>query len=249
MNLKEKVAIVTGGGSGMGRATAQSLVRKGARVAVADLHETAARETAQALGPTAMAAVTDVSIDESVERMVRQVIEGFGRIDMLVNCAGVPMTFTPVEELEETEWDRILKVNTKSVYLTVKHAVPHMKRTGGGTIINIASIAGVRARPGLTAYCASKGAVLSLTQALALELAPDGIRVNAINPGPAQTPMLKRFVGEGKTAERDIQKIFVESVPLGFLIEPEDIAEAVLYLAGARKITGEILNVDGGRGI
>lgn len=251
--LQGKTAIVTGAGSGMGKATAKLFAQQGANVVLADLNKQAAEQAAMELNRKQVLVIqTDVTNDESVKAMVNETLDAFGQVDVLVNCAGVPQVFTPIEELSLEQWDKIMAVNTKSVFLTTRHVVPFMKKRKRGSIVNIASIAGVRARPGLNAYCASKGAVILLTRALALELAPYQIRVNAINPGPAETPMLGQFLsGDAGQAEEQKKKIFLDSVPLGRLIQPEDIAQAALYLASdlAKIVTGEIMNVDGGRGI
>lgn len=251
--LQGKTAIVTGAASGMGKAIAQLFANQGASVVLADLNleaaQGAARELPQGKGH---AVQTDVSDDQSVASLIQETISVFGGIEVLVNCAGVPQAFTPIEELTLEQWDRIMAVNTKSIYLTTRHAVPHMKAGKRGSIINIASIAGIRARPGLNAYCASKGAAIMLTKALAIELAPYQIRVNAINPGPAETPMLGKFInGDEDEVEAGKKEIFISSVPLGTLIQPEDIAQAALYLASdlSKIVTGEVMNVDGGRGI
>lgn len=257
MLLQDQVAIITGAGSGMGRAMAISFAREGATVAVADINVNAAIETVlliqeQNIGKAFVHGV-DVSYAKSVKELISDVYERERKIDIVVNCAGLPQAFTSIEELEEDDWDRIMNVNAKSVYLTSKYTVPIMKKQNDGVILNISSIASERARPGLNAYCASKGAVGVLTKALALELAPFGIRVNAINPGPANTEMLGKFLSadEGEREQQLKQDVFLSSIPLGKLIEPEDIAEAALYLCSphAQKITGTILNVDGGRGI
>ncbi|PLR92023.1 SDR family oxidoreductase [Bacillus sp. T33-2] len=251
--LAGKTAIVTGAGSGMGAATARLFADQGANVVLADINEEAAAQIVGVINDgRAMVVKTDVTDEASVSNLISNAAEAFVGIDILVNCAGVPQSFIPIEEMALEQWDRIIGVNTKSIFLTVKHVIPFMKKHNRGSIINIASIAGVRARPGLNAYCASKGAAIMLTKALALELAPNNIRVNAINPGPAETPMLDKFLpGNTERAEDEKKRIFVDSVPLGKLIQPEDIANGVLYLASdqAKMITGEILNIDGGRGI
>jgi 3-oxoacyl-[acyl-carrier protein] reductase len=251
--LLGKTAIVTGAASGMGKAIARLFAEQGANVVLADLNGEAAKTVAAELPPgRAHAVQTDVSSDESVAAMVAETISRFGTVDVLVNCAGVPQAFTPIEELSLEMWDKIMSVNVKSIFLTARHVVPHMKAAKRGSIINIASIAGERARPGLNAYCASKGAAIMLSKALALELAPERIRVNVINPGPAETPMLGKFInGDDDAVEAGKKEIFLNSVPLGSLIQPEDIAHAALYLASdfSRIVTGEVMNVDGGRGI
>jgi 3-oxoacyl-[acyl-carrier protein] reductase len=252
--LEGKTAIITGAGSGMGKAAAKLFAAQGANVVLSDINKDAADLTAKEIDLTGhvKTVYTDVGDDESVQYLVKEAFNEFEDIDILINCAGVPQFFTPIEELSLSEWDKIMSVNLKSIFLTTRHLVPIMKRKEKGSIINIASIAGIRARPGLNAYCASKGAAIMLTRALALELAPFKIRVNAINPGPAETPMLERFLpGNSQKVEEDKKKIFLESVPLGTLIQPEDIAQAALYLASdlARAVTGEIMNVDGGRGV
>lgn len=251
--LEGKTAVVTGAASGMGKATARLFAEQGAQVVFADVNGEAAEKAAAGFDKNRVRVIrTDVADDASVKVMVEGTLDAFGRVDVLVNCAGVPQAFTAIEELSLSEWDRIMSVNVKSIFLTAKYVVPIMKRRKSGSIVNIASIAGVRARPGLNAYCASKGAALQLTRALALELAPYQIRVNAINPGPAETPMLGKFLkDDAATAEEQKKKVFLDSVPLGRLVQPEDVAWAALYLASdlAKMVTGEILNVDGGRGI
>lgn len=251
--LQGKTAVVTGAASGMGKAIAKLFSLQGANVVLADLNKEAADRVASEL-PNGKAYVVqvDVSDDDSVASLVKETLSTFAGLDILVNCAGVPQVFTPIEELPIEQWDKIFAVNTKSIYLTSRHVVPHMKTRKRGSIINIASIAGVRARPGLNAYCASKGAAIMLTKALAIELAPYQIRVNAINPGPAETPMLGKFIsGDETMVETGKKEVFINSVPLGALIQPEDIAHAALYLASdfSKIVTGEIMNVDGGRGI
>ncbi|MGG1576052.1 SDR family NAD(P)-dependent oxidoreductase, partial [Fictibacillus sp. NRS-1165] len=194
--LEGKTAIITGAGSGMGKAAAKLFAAEGANVVLADLNHEAANCTAEEIGNTGevMVIQTDVGEDESVQNLVNEAVRQYQHLDVLLNCAGVPQFFTPIEEMSINEWDKIMNVNAKSIFLTTRHLVPHMKRIRKGSIINIASIAGIRARPGLNAYCASKGAAIMLTKALALELAPFKIRVNAINPGPAETPMLGKFL-------------------------------------------------------
>jgi 3-oxoacyl-[acyl-carrier protein] reductase len=251
--LNGKTAIVTGAGSGMGKAIAQLFAKEGANITFADLNYESAKTAANSTGLNRVQAIqADVTIDSDVANLVNQTLEAYDGLDIVINCAGVPQSFTSIEELTLEQWDLIMNVNTKSIFLTSKYAVPIMKQQKSGSIVNIASIAGIRARPGLNAYCASKGAAIMLTKALALELAPFKIRVNAINPGPADTPMIGKFlVGDEAQKEEGMKKIFQDSVPLGSLIQPEDIAQGALYLASdlSKIVTVEVLNIDGGRGI
>ncbi|MFC1861223.1 SDR family NAD(P)-dependent oxidoreductase, partial [Chloroflexota bacterium] len=176
--------------------------------------------------------------------MVKATIERFGKIDIIYNCAGILMKSAPIETIEESLWNRMFEVNVKSVFLTAKYVVPEMKVAGGGVIINIASLVAVKALKHFSPYASSKGAVITLTKALALELATHNIRVNCINPALTDTPMLEVYTEEQKEA-------MVSTFPLGRIIEPEDIAHAALYLASdeSSMLTGSCLNVDGGRAI
>jgi len=244
-----RVAVVTGAASGFGRAIALRLARDGCWVGVLDRDAAAAADTLSALGGadhgTVLAA--DVSDEAQMEAAFQAVQARWGRLDVLVNNAAVPQRPTAIEALSTAEWDRIMAVNVRGVFLGMKLAVPLMRAAGGGSIINIASVAALRPRPGMNAYCASKAAVIGLTKAVALELAATGIRVNCIAPGPADTPMLPGFMAEpGSEAGR---RVFLDSVPLGRLIDPEEIAAAAAYLASdeARAVIGAVLNVDGGR--
>ncbi|MBP1933559.1 SDR family NAD(P)-dependent oxidoreductase [Ammoniphilus resinae] len=250
--LTNQVALVTGSGSGLGRGIAMKLASEGATVVIADLREGPAQETLHLIeqaGGKGIAVQVDVSNPEAVKNAIETVVSQLGQLDILVNNAGAPMSFTPVEEVSEELWDLMMDVNAKGPFLTSKYAVPYMKKNGKGSIINISSIASRRVRPGLSAYCASKGAVILLTEALAIELANSKVRVNAINPGPAETPMLPKFFASMDPVEG--RKLYEESVPLGRLCQPEDIANMVAYLASeeASFITGATFNVDGGRGL
>ncbi|RWR08613.1 SDR family oxidoreductase [Siminovitchia fortis] len=251
--LKGRTAIVTGAGSGMGKAIAHLFAKQGANVTIADINDESAKTTADTAAHQRVQTIqADVASESDVDSLVSKTVAAYGGLDIVVNCAGVPQSFTSIEELTMEQWDAIMNVNSKSIFLMAKYAVPFMKKQKSGSIVNIASIAGIRARPGLNAYCASKGAAIMLTKALALELAPFQIRVNVINPGPANTPMIGQFlVGDETDKEEGMKRIFQDSVPLGMLIEPEDIAQGALYLASdlSKIVTGEILNIDGGRGI
>jgi 3-oxoacyl-[acyl-carrier protein] reductase len=249
VRLKDKVAIVTGGGSGFGEGIARRFAAEGAKVVVADINDQNGKRVADAIGRdggTADYAHADVASSQEVGAMVARAVARFDGLDILVNNAGMPQWNGPMLDVDEATFDRIFAVNVKSVYLAAIHAVPVLEKRGGGVIINTASTAGLRPRPGLTWYNGSKGAVITLTKSMAVELAPRKIRVNALCPVAGDTPMLADFMG-GDTPETRAR--FVASIPLGRLSTPEDIANAALYLASdeAEFITGVALEVDGGR--
>ncbi len=246
MRLKGKTALVTGAAQGFGFGIAETFVREGARVAVLDLNGDKAKEAAQAIGRRAFAVTCDVAKAKSVEKAVARVIAKLGRLDIVVNNAGTTHRNMPMTEVTEEEFDRVFAVNVKSIYLMAKATVPHFREHGGGVILNIGSTAGVRPRPGLTWYNGSKGAVNLLSKSMAVELAPDRIRVNAIAPVAGETPLLATFMGED-TPEKRAQ--FRASIPWGRLSTPQDMANAALYLCSddAEMVTGTVLAVDGGR--
>ena len=246
MRLKDKTAIVTGAGSGFGKGIAMRFVKEGARVGVIDINAEAAREVASQIGNSAFAMEADVSIDGDVSRMVQEALDRWGQLDILVNNAGTTHRNQPMTEVTEEEYERIFAVNVKSVYLSARHVVPVMKKQGFGVILNVASTAGVRPRPGLVWYNTSKGAMMTATKAMAIELAGEKIRVNAINPVAGETGMLHLFMGED-TPEKRAQ--FISTIPLGRLSLPEDMANAALFLCSdeAEMITGLCMEVDGGR--
>lgn len=246
MRLKDKTAIVTGAGSGFGKGIAMRFAKEGARVGVVDINAEAAREVASQIGNSAFAMEADVSIDRDVSRMVQEALDRWGQLNILVNNAGTTHRNQPMTEVTEEEYERIFAVNVKSVYLSAKHIVPVMKKQGFGVILNVASTAGVRPRPGLVWYNTSKGAMMTATKAMAIELAGEKIRVNAINPVAGETGMLHLFMGED-TPEKRAQ--FISSIPLGRLSLPEDMANAALFLCSdeAEMITGLCMEVDGGR--
>jgi len=246
MRLKDKTAIVTGAGSGFGKGIAMRFAKEGARVGVIDINAEAAREVASQIGNSAFAMEADVSIDRDVSRMVQEALDRWGQLDILVNNAGTTHRNQPMTEVTEEEYERIFAVNVKSVYLGARHVVPVMKKQGFGVILNVASTAGVRPRPGLVWYNTSKGAMMTATKAMAIELAGEKIRVNAINPVAGETGMLHLFMGED-TPEKRAQ--FISSIPLGRLSLPEDMANAALFLCSdeAEMITGLCMEVDGGR--
>ena len=238
--LEGKHAIVTGGGSGIGRAAALRFAEEGARVAVFDLAGHAAEATAAECGGRGFA--VDVTDRDAFAAAAGEL----ERIDVYFANAGVPQAAKPLEETSRSEWDRIVGVNLTSVFETAQVVAPLM-RAGGGSIVVTSSIAAARPRHGIAAYVASKAGAIGLTRALALELAPEGIRVNAVSPVAVRTPMLKDF-GFGEDEQATIERV-EQTIPLGRIIEPEDVAAAALYLASddARCVTGITLNVDGGR--
>lgn len=246
MRLENKTAIVTGGASGFGEGIARRFAAEGARVLIADINEAAAQRVAGEIGGSARAVRADVAADADVAAMVAAALDHWGRLDILVNNAGWSHPNRPMLEVDEETFDRIYAVNVKSIYLGARHAVPVFRRQGGGAILNIASTAGVRPRPGLTWYNGSKGAAIVLTRSMAVELAPDRIRVNALNPVAGETPMLHLFLGED-TPERRAQ--FRATIPLGRFSTPQDVANSALFLCSdeAEFLTGVCLEVDGGR--
>jgi 3-oxoacyl-[acyl-carrier protein] reductase len=247
MRLEGKTALVTGAGSGIGKCIAETYAREGARIAVVDLDLDAAKQVARGIGNNAIALRCDVSKKSDINAAVEDTLAAFGALDILVNNAGATHVNKPMLEIGEDEFDRIYAVNVKGVFLGCQAVVPHFRKAGGGVIVNIGSTAGLRPRPGLSAYNATKGAVHILTKSLAVELAPDRIRVCAIAPVATDTPLLPSFLGPA-AGQREK---FVATVPLGRLAQPQDIANAALYLASedAEFVTGNIVEVDGGRTI
>jgi 3-oxoacyl-[acyl-carrier protein] reductase len=247
MRLEGRVAIVTGAGSGFGEAIAKLFANEGAKVCVADLNGEAADRVAGEIGSAAFAVRGDVTKRADIERMVAESERAFGPVDTVINNAGYTHKNQPMLDVGEAEFDKVFDVNVKSIYLMTMAVVPKMRERGFGVIVNVGSTAGVRPRPGLTWYNASKGAVNLLSQSMAVELAPDGIRVNALAPVMGETGLLESFMGLPDTPEN--RKKFEATVPMGRLSRPEDIAKATLYLASdeADFITGTVLPVDGGR--
>ncbi len=249
MRLQNKIAIVTGAGSGFGEGIAAKFVAEGARVLIADRDEAAAQRVAQALGAKAIR--VDVAVAADVHAMVEAAYAHFGGLDILVNNAGVGHTPQPLESLAEDEFDRILAVNVKAIYLAAKEVVPRFKlefqrSKKQAVILNIASTAGVSPRPRLAWYNASKGWVITATRAMAVELAPFGVRVVALNPVAGETPLLKTFMGEDTP---EVRARFLASIPIGRFSTPEDMGNAACFLCSdeASMITGVAMEVDGGR--
>ena len=246
MRMKDKVAIVTGGGSGFGAGICAKFIAEGAQVIVADLNLDAALDVAAAAGAHARALRVDVSKADDVRVMMEAAELHFGRLDVLVNNAGVGHLPQPLEDLPEAEFDRIAAVNMKAIYLAMREVVPRFKARKAGVVLNIASTAGVSPRPRLAWYNASKGWVITATRASAVELAPFGIRVNALNPVAGETPMLKTFMGEDTP---EMRAKFLSTIPLGRFSTPEDLGNAACFLCSdeASMITGVCMEVDGGR--
>jgi 3-oxoacyl-[acyl-carrier protein] reductase len=247
MRLDGKTALVTGAGSGIGKCIAETYAREGARVALADIDGEAAKSAARSIGNNAIALRVDVSKKADIDGVVGETVAAFGALDILVNNAGATHINKPMLEIDEAEYDRIFAINVKGIFLACQAVVPVFRQRGGGVIINIGSTAGLRPRPGLSAYNATKGAVHVLTKSLAVELAPDGIRVCAIAPVATETPLLPSFLGPAP----GMREKFIATIPLGRLALPQDVADAALFLASAEAkfITGNIMEVDGGRGV
>ncbi|EBA10270.1 SDR family oxidoreductase [Sagittula stellata] len=244
MRLQGKRAIVTGAGSGFGEGIATRFAAEGATVLVADINTEAAVRVAARIG--APHSHVDVSDPASVSEMIDSFTNAHGTPDIVVNNAGITHLPTPLEDVSEDDFDRVFAVNCKSVYLTARAVVPAFKARGSGVILNIASTAGVSPRPKLNWYNASKGWMNTATKAMAVELAPFGIRVNALNPVAGDTPLLPSFLGEDTP---EMRAKFLSTIPLGRFSTPEDLANAALYLCSdeASMITGVCMEVDGGR--
>lgn len=242
-----KAVVVTGGGAGMGRAACLAFAREGARVTIADVDVAGGEETVRLIhtaGGVAQFVRTDVSRAAEVEALIAATVAVFGRLDYAFNNAGIHVERGPLTECSEEQWDRILGVNLKGIFLCMKYEIPEMRRVGGGAIVNNASVVGLSGSRGSPAYVASKHGIVGLTRAAARDHAGERIRINAVCPGTIQTPMYERR--EGSDAAHDAQ--LAAGIPLGRLGRPEDVAEAVLWLCseGASFVTGHALVVDGG---
>lgn len=249
MRLANKVAIVTGAGSGFGEGIAERFAQEGARVMVNDIDTANGERVVQAIrhaGGQATYVRADVSNGDDVQAMLQATLDAYGKLDIVINNAGISHRNQSLLTVSPEEFDRVYAVNVKSLYWTARHMAPYFKENGGGVFVNIASTAGVRPRPGLVWYNGSKGAAINISRGMAVELAPAGIRVNVINPVAGETPLLATFMGEDTP---EIRARFIASIPLGRFSQPSDIASAALYLASdeAAFITGACLEVDGGR--
>ena len=244
MRLKNKIAIVTGGGSGFGAGIVKKFIQEGAKVVVADINLKNAKKVAMDTGGFAIE--VDVSNSLSFKNMVDKTLEKFGKIEIMVNNAGITHLPNSMEDISEAEFDKIFAVNSKSVFFSAKYLVPKMTSIGGGNILNVASTAGISPRPNLSWYNATKGWMISATKAMAIELASKRIRVNALAPVAGETPLLKSFMG-GDTPEK--REKFLSTIPIGRFSTPDDMGNAACFLCSeeASMITGVVLQVDGGR--
>jgi 3-oxoacyl-[acyl-carrier protein] reductase len=247
MDFSGKTVIVTGAGGGFGEGISRRFAALGANVVAADMRKDAVQAVAADIGAKAIAVAADVTSNADVAALAKAAIEQFGQVDIVVNNAGITHKNRPMLEIDEETFDRVYAVNVKSIYLSAMHFVPIMRAAGGGVFVNIASTAGLRPRPGLTWYNGSKGAAIALTKSMAVELAPDRIRVNGINPVMGMTGMLQDLL-PGEDGE-EVRARIVATIPLGRFSQPRDIANAATFLASAESdlITGVCLEVDGGR--
>ena len=246
MRLEGKTAIITGGAQGFGGGIVDKFIAEGAKVLVADIQGDGARAKATEAGNAATPCEVDVADNDSVKAMMDTAMDAFGHIDIIVNNAGVTHLPTLMEDVENDMFDRVMAVNCKSIYLAARHLVPHMKARGTGAIVNVASTAGLSPRPKLNWYNASKGWVITATKAMAVELAPAGIRVNALCPVAGETPLLASFMGEDTP---EMRAKFLSTIPLGRFSTAEDMGNCAAFLASdeASMVTGVAMEVDGGR--
>ena len=246
MSLKDKVAIITGAASGIGLAAARRFVAEGAKVVVADVQD-ASREVGEMTkqGGEALFVQADVSSEPQVDRLIERTVAAYGRLDVLVNCAGVELS-KKITDTSEAEWDRLMSVNLKGVFLCSRAAIPVMQRNGG-VIVNVASELGLVGGSEIAAYCASKGGVVQLTKAMAIDHAGDGIRVNCVCPGPVSTPLLEAIIRASSDPEEERRHI-AEKTLLKRLGRPEEIANVILFLASEESsyLTGSVVAADGG---
>ncbi len=249
--LQDKVALVTGGALGIGRETCLALAREGATVAVTDIDTDAMGEVVAAIeeaGGKAAAWALDVSDAEQVREVFGNVIAEYGRLDILVNNAGIAGPTEPTHEIDDEDWDRLMAVNVRGVFLCTRSAIPHLREAGGGSIINLSSIYGLVGAPDLPAYHASKGAVRLMSKTDALLYAGDGIRVNSVHPGYVWTPLVQQLAQDHPDGVEAFRRELDSKHPIGHVGEPADIAHGIVYLASdeAKFVTGSELVIDGG---
>ena len=244
LDFSGKGVLITGGASGIGRASATLFAAQGAAVAISDIDEGKTREVARDLGNRHVAAPGDVSNEESVANIVATARAGLGRIDVLINCAGVSDTFAPTLEQSVAHWQRIIDINLTGTYLTCRAVAADMLEQGEGAIVNISSIAGLVGLPYRNAYTASKHGVAGVTKSLASEWGQYGVRVNAVSPGYVATPMVKNLIANGRVDEKAIQR----RTPMGRLATPEEIGNVMMFLASplASYVNGTVIPIDGG---
>ncbi len=245
--VKDKVAIVTGAGSGLGRAEAVMLAKEGAKVAVTDINDVSGNETVEIIknaGGEAEYWHLDASVEKECKTVIDEVAEKFGKIDILVNNAGITGPDVTTEEITEEDWDRMFKINVKSVLFMTKHTIPHMRKNGKGSIVNTSSLSGIVGDTELTPYHATKGTIVIMSQKDAIQYAPEHIRVNCVCPGTVMTPLVQGLLDDDPHyLDNDIKRY-----PIGYFGEPDDVAYGVLFLASdeGRFVTGTKLIIDGG---
>lgn len=249
MSIRNKTIVVTGAGGGMGKAVVNLLLQNGANVVGCDINSNSLSEFES---EERFLSFQGNLLDEQVVKDIfRKVVNKFDQIDGLVNTAGIAQSSTPIEEVTLKDWHTIMDINMTMVFLTSREASIHMKHNQKGSIVNVGSVSATRPRPGLQSYVASKGAVESFSKALSLELAPENIRVNTLHPGPCDTNMLGQFAKKGSDIEEMKETVFKQSVPLGKLLTPEDIAHSIIFLLSdeSSMVTGSVFHVDGGRSV